>query len=877
MLLAQVADALGYAHRQGVVHRDVKPSNVMVQRLEEPEREGEPPLRAVVTDFGLAKLLTGGVQTRSDVLIGTYPYMSPEQCLGQEIDGRSDIYSLGVMLYRLATGKLPLEIQSATDAVLKHQRNEAPPAPREIWPGLPGTVEAIIQKALAKSPGERFQKAEMMALALREATKLLTDSDVTHFEEQRTVASLVTDLQPEASLPEPSRMGFDLTPTPSGERLVIAQKDHTPRAIPMEKAELILGRSEENDVSLSDPDVSRQHARLERTAAGWQVVDMGSTNGTFVEGTKLLPGVPEVLSSGQTLRIGPYFIHWQAAGKPLSTAMQSYNATMSGAPTSGTTRVRSNSGWVEARVTPTNVEVAPGGRADIVLQLFNQGPIVDHFNLLLEGLPESWVTLPAKAAELMPGAEVSLSCTIHPPGDSSATAGPHPYQFVVSSTSNLQETARIPGQVTVKPFEQFSIDVQPSNLTSGSASRVSILNQGNVEGMYNIVGYDPAEAIRFEGERGHIKIEPGQTESLVLRLAAKKRPFLGSIKTLPFEVRVGAKSGALEKRQGQLEVKPVIPGWIVPPLGLLLVLCMLGGGYLFNLQSQSKVQAAQTTDASTAVALSTEGTAQAAATANALTAIAEGDDDGDGLSNQQERNLGTNPEDRDTDNDALSDGEEVNEHNTDPNNPDTDDDNLFDGQEVNTYRTNPRIPDTDGDGIRDDLDASPLATSTAPPPLIPTDTATSTPTINPAVGRFTTEFNEETQLIDVAFGPTLGGMAVCAFHNIHLSDQDVGKTLSLNTNMLALDAPDGYDQSRIVELYLFRSLVGPVQAGDALDLWNRPNVEEVDGPSPGGGGFEWTVSRAGDYIICLQVSGNTFHDPDVDVMGATYTILLSGN
>ena len=111
-LLAQVADALHYAHRQGVVHRDIKPDNVLLERLAGDEADAGGRIRAVVTDFGLAKLLEGGLQSASGSFMGTLPYMSPEQCLGGVIDGRSDLYSLGVMVYQLATGRLPFDIKS---------------------------------------------------------------------------------------------------------------------------------------------------------------------------------------------------------------------------------------------------------------------------------------------------------------------------------------------------------------------------------------------------------------------------------------------------------------------------------------------------------------------------------------------------------------------------------------------------------------------------------------------------------------------------------------------------------------------------------------------------------------------------------------------
>jgi serine/threonine protein kinase len=561
IFLAQVADALGYAHREGVVHRDVKPSNVLVQPLDEPDREGEPPLRGVVTDFGLAKLLTGGLETRSDVLIGTYPYMSPEQCLHQTVDGRSDIYSLGVVLYQLVTGKLPLNIKSAIEAILVHQRHEMPPAPRVVCPALPVAIEEIINKAIAKKPEARFQTAEAVASALRGAAHNLSDEDVTQFESQGTAVSLSTHLESRIPESEPSRLGSDLPLPPSGDQLVIAQRDHTPRAISLTKMQLTIGRSNDNDIVLDHTDISRHHARLEQTPHGWQILDLGSTNGTYLEKIRLLAGVSEAFSIGKTVRIGPYFIHLR-------------QATASLALTSTGTYSQSKSGQIGVLVEPTKVEIVPGSHTVLQVEVINQGNLVDHFRLRVTELPPAWVTLSQSEIALMPSARGTLSIDIHPPQDSSAKAGSHRCEFIVESTAQAGEIVTVPGEVIVKPFEQFAVELHPTHLSHGGTTQVTIKNEGNVEGVYSLRGRDPANEIEYTGEHARIRVPSGETVKQPVSVKARKRSLLGTAQTLAFEIHVHSSREAHQARTGQLRVTPLIPMWIVPLLGMFLMACL---------------------------------------------------------------------------------------------------------------------------------------------------------------------------------------------------------------------------------------------------------------------------------------------------------------
>ncbi|HDD24068.1 MAG TPA: hypothetical protein ENF52_01370 [Chloroflexi bacterium] len=155
-IVTSVANALQYAHRHGMVHRDVKPANIIITG------DGQ----VVLSDFGIAKIVNTDTLTASGALIGTPAYMAPEQGIGQAGDERSDIYSLGVVFYQLVTGSLPFEADTPLGIVLKHISCPLPP-PTSLRPDLPPGVEAVLMKALAKGPNNRYQTAQELIADLQ--------------------------------------------------------------------------------------------------------------------------------------------------------------------------------------------------------------------------------------------------------------------------------------------------------------------------------------------------------------------------------------------------------------------------------------------------------------------------------------------------------------------------------------------------------------------------------------------------------------------------------------------------------------------------------------------------------------------------------------
>jgi serine/threonine-protein kinase len=186
-IAAQVAEGLAYAHQAGVVHRDIKPANIMVV--------ANGPVK--ITDFGIARMRASADLTQTGVMLGSPKYMSPEQVIGKRADHRSDLFSLGVILYEMLTGAAPFNGENIT-ALMYQIVNFAPPAPSSINSAVPEMLDFIVAKMLAKLLEERYQDARELANDLRECERSLAAPSATGSGPRPAAASgLARGAQPE--------------------------------------------------------------------------------------------------------------------------------------------------------------------------------------------------------------------------------------------------------------------------------------------------------------------------------------------------------------------------------------------------------------------------------------------------------------------------------------------------------------------------------------------------------------------------------------------------------------------------------------------------------------------------------------------------------
>jgi serine/threonine-protein kinase len=262
-ILAQIASALDAVHATGVLHRDVKPGNVIVARA----TGGGVEERAYLTDFGISKNPSQDSRplTAAGDFVGTHYYTAPEQVLAKEIDSRADVYSLGCVLFECLTGAPPFARDRSSD-VLRAHIEDPPPAATVARPGLPGAVDGIIARALAKDPADRYRTCVELMEAAGQAFGVAPRTD------------RVLELRV------------------AGGRAVGAE-------IQVEEA-LEIGRDSAGAGRLAgDIELSRRHALIRRLADGsYSIEDLGSTNGTLVNDRRIEAATP--LEPGDKVELG---------------------------------------------------------------------------------------------------------------------------------------------------------------------------------------------------------------------------------------------------------------------------------------------------------------------------------------------------------------------------------------------------------------------------------------------------------------------------------------------------------------------------------------------------------------------------------------------
>jgi hypothetical protein len=735
----QVTDALVHAHSQSLLHLGLRPENVLLARPRTaPDAPPGEAYEAVLTDLGLRRLLEISFQPTS----GANPpevlaYLSPEQCVATPAGAKTDVYSLGIMLYEMIAGQLPFRTPTVDEAVAMHMRT-IPKRVSQHRIDVPSQVEELVMAMLAKQPRERPEMGEVRD-RLQQARDRLGLHAGSSWDK---LAGPAMAAQRRPTIREPEGVSGEppaVAPAPGARgvgpaELHVSRRGEDTRVVALEhKKRLIIGRDSESDIVLDDRRVSRRHCEIRWEGDHATVTDLGSNNGTYLGDVKLIPHQPERFRPGTGIRVPPYTIRLEAvvpAPQPVAPAP----AAAPKAPLGPVGK------FASVTLDREQVSAAPGGTPEsVTVTIQNMSRVVDWYRLGVTGVPRDWVSGTDQGVQLNPRQQGSATLTFHPPPEPTTTAGTHSPQIFVRSREQNAVVAKTDVKLEVQPFSRFDADLSPTQVETRTRAnlQVTIANRGNTPSNYMVAGRDDAQALMFEVAPDQIELAPAATEVAQVTVAPRKPNWIGGKQLYPFSVTVASSTAEPRTLIGQFSQRSWLPSWV--PLILLLLCCGAAGllaatgPNLYAMLFPSPTPTATPPFTPTPTATWTPTPTPTQTPTPGLTATWEVmDSDGDGLSNSDEIRNGTLPGSPDTDGDGLTDGQEIKVYFTNPLKNDSDNDGWLDGQEVQMSEQmfpgqpilcpNPNNPDSDQDGVVDRLDSSPCELPTSTPTVTPTTT-----------------------------------------------------------------------------------------------------------------------------------------------------------
>jgi serine/threonine protein kinase len=568
-LVRQVADILDAAHQRRVLHLDLHPGNILWSR------SARGPFQIKLADFGLLRAVHEGISNQGE-LRGHPGYLAPEQWHGGEVDERTDLYALGVLLYQVLTGTPPFPPSAPATAMYHHLYVDVPP-PRHNRPELPQKLEAIVLRCLAKKPRDRTTTMEEVSETLQTAmSEPREQPSAAAFvraigggtRDSSTDAPTLRPAQPPESVgPPPEQSGPHGVPRfeVADERGVVVSRGH------LRSSGATIGSAADNVIVLESRDVSPHHARIDWDGVRITITDLGSRTNTFLNEERLLPQIPQEWTRGQQVRIGP---HWIRVQMPQLDDER--------APVID----------VAVEHSKRNLTLTPGKPEECRVTVANHKTIVDHLTLSVAGIDAEWVRGTGVEVALNPYDKKEVVLTILVPRAASSTAGKREVIIRAESVADPEAPAEVKVQWTIAPFDSATLAVSPSKVSTRRRGRysVSLQNEGNRPATYSLAAADEDRELAFEFEseggapqsRPKISVGPGGRATLRLSAEAAKRRWVGSAVRRTFQIQAtqhgGADTHTFEARFTQL---PIIATWMIAAAtlvlaGLLVVVPRLG-------------------------------------------------------------------------------------------------------------------------------------------------------------------------------------------------------------------------------------------------------------------------------------------------------------
>lgn len=561
-LIRQGIDALVFAHAQGVKHLNLKPSNMLL--VDDPDLNvAGASLTLKLSDFGLLRQSEDVLEYPTKI-VESLAYRPPEWFLDLPLDERSDIYSLGVILYETTTGYLPFKAKTFNDAWQTHFARKAPPDVRKVRPQLPEALGQIIMRCLAHEPDSRFGSVSELAEALDGVIESGS------LEPPKPKAAPSAAVLARATIIKPRVRVMDQNGQP------ISTVDLTGEG-------LVVSGHKDSDITLPEGEQAKQDVVIDWSGSRATVTSQNDAPDVRLENRNLKPEESLPWTPGTLLQVGSLWLSLEAT----DTSETQAGAAVNGAVTTGSLNGSGNSDWsangsagrlvsgdglvegisgvqseevanTEATVTRiillpdddgSMLMVTPGTPETFRFTIANQSNIVDNYKITVSGdVPESWVVLPARPVKLLPNDRTQVRLTVNVPALPSSLAKDYQVTITATSVSDSKETGTFQTIWRVLPFHKY----RPPDITPRSATRhirrqlylVTIRNESNIPQTYTNE-LEENEGLYFKLQPNTpVKVDPGKSARLKLYVRPKNWIWFGQSTKHRFDLRTRVETEA---------------------------------------------------------------------------------------------------------------------------------------------------------------------------------------------------------------------------------------------------------------------------------------------------------------------------------------------
>ncbi len=351
------------------------------------------------------------------------------------------------------------------------------------------------------------------------------------------------------------------------DELILTRRDTAPEFLSLDKTRLVIGRDEENDISLEGQAISREHARLDKREDKWFVTDLGSTNGSYLGGIRLESNTEREWESGHPLQIGAFTLQWQSQQdvkgaqtlvlmpdqiEPLNKLLQ---------PKADET--------LNIVLDSYSLTLAPGTSGTLQIGILSSNQQTKQLAVEVDGVPESWVEISQAMVTLLPKKHQSIQVKFNLPSGGSLHAAKRRFTISLHNTQEMQYSNSVSGTLNIMAQREFDVELVPSKLVNSGTAELVITNQGNVSTEYRIKREPIGRAIKVTGDVWDAALMPNANINLWYGVSAEKHPLIGSPSTHTYKLTVTDTENTTKSVTGDLIINPRVPSWAV---GLFVVL-----------------------------------------------------------------------------------------------------------------------------------------------------------------------------------------------------------------------------------------------------------------------------------------------------------------